>query len=641
MYIHDLIMPWNHAAIRVIDVRLMMLAAGEEWAAYRLPMSAFVYSFQGSAQIRLDGRDYAAGRFLLLHGGKGTMFEIQPVKESFAFYLIYYKATLALPFRRELAVLMERNNPFQSAFGFIPQEPVALLNHLTDVADGWKKSDSLERLRVKGSFYLFVHELLRQLRAQGLESGQPTLAKQVVRFLEQRYAEPITLERLAQQFNYSSRYLTRLVKEETAQSPIDYLIAVRIEKAKGLLQQTDASLQEVAASVGYQDVLYFSRLFKKHTGVTPGQFQSRAQQKWKSPDRPYESSISSIAVQGDGGYSVDDNDYQRAFGGIVRMNKRSTRQMAFLLLVSVALLVSACSGNTSSAPPNGTVQEQPTAKERVLTDAMGNKVTLPAHPQRVIASYLEDHLVALGVKPVAQWSVGEGQIQKYLQNELAGIPEIPHDLPPEVVMSFNPDLLIMGSADLLAGDKYDQYAKISPTYAVGLEKNNDWRKELLTVGEVLNKSEQAKEVLARYEEKAKEAKEKIQQGIGSKSAAALWVLPKSIFVVKENLSSGDVLYKDLGFSVPNVVKEISEANDANWNEISLEKLAVLDADYLFIVNSKGMSKDDLLRDPVYANIPAVKAGHVYDFTKDSSWLYTGTIANQQIIENVLESVLKK
>lgn len=320
------------------------------------------------------------------------------------------------------------------------------------------------------------------------------------------------------------------------------------------------------------------------------------------------------------------------------MKKRSTLQIASSLLVFTALLVSACSGNTGTAPEKA-APEQAAVTERVVTDAMGNKVTLPVHPQKVIATYLEDHLVALGVKPVAQWSVGEGSVQGYLQKELAGIPAIPYDLPLEVVMSHSPDLIILESAELAAGDKYNQYAKIAPTYAVGIGKNTDWRKELLAVGEVLNKRDEAKAVLAAYEKKAQEAKEKLQQGIGTKSATALWVLPKSTFVVKENLSSGDVLYKDLGFTVPEIVKEVTQASDANWSKISLEKLAVLNTDYLFIVNSKGMPLKELVSDPVYANIPAVKNGHVYEFSKDSSWLYSGTIANGQIIDDVVKSVL--
>ncbi|MFS0554210.1 ABC transporter substrate-binding protein [Brevibacillus sp. 179-C9.3 HS] len=327
------------------------------------------------------------------------------------------------------------------------------------------------------------------------------------------------------------------------------------------------------------------------------------------------------------------------------MKKIAKHSIASMVLASVVLIVSACSGSPNAATPETQTGDSQTSTPaadatRVLKDAMGNEVKVPAQPQRVIASYLEDHLVALGVKPVAQWSVGNSDVQGYLQKELAGIPAIPFDLPPEVVMSHSPDLIILDSATLIQGDKYSQYEKIAPTYTIGKEKNSDWRKELLTVGEVLNKSEEAKKVLADYETFASESKQKLKQAIGDKSAAALWATGKNVYVARQDLSSGDVLYKDLGFAVPSIVQEISKSGEANWNAISMEKLAELDADYLFIVNSNPTTTEQMLKEPVWANIPAVKNGHTYSFAKDSSWLYTGVIANRQMIENVLSNVMK-
>ncbi|WP_055108246.1 iron-hydroxamate ABC transporter substrate-binding protein [Paenibacillus ihumii] len=330
--------------------------------------------------------------------------------------------------------------------------------------------------------------------------------------------------------------------------------------------------------------------------------------------------------------------------------KRNRRQnIAFAAaLLSLILLLSACSGGSSPGGENGNsstaagdkqgTSSQP--EERLLTDSLGHEVKVPANPERIIASYLEDHLVALGVKPVAQWSVAQGKtVQNYLQDELKDVPTIPSELPFETVMSFQPDLILMDSAEMVAGDKYEQYSKIAPTYSVGTEQNNDWREELLTVGEVLNKSEEAKKALADYDAKAEEAKKKLQDAIGEKSAAVLWPLGKNTFVVHEKLSSGDVLYRDLGMKVPDVVREISASAVANWNEISSEKLAELDADYIFIVSS-AVPMEELLADPIWAGLPAVKNGQIYEFDNESSWLYTGVIANSQMIDDVVESILK-
>lgn len=327
------------------------------------------------------------------------------------------------------------------------------------------------------------------------------------------------------------------------------------------------------------------------------------------------------------------------------MNRKHTYSATLILLLSVGLLLSACSSGTSTPAPATSTENTATTEsiptERTLTDAIGNVVKVPANPQRVLASYLEDPLVALGVTPVAQWAIGEGNTQGYLQKQLANVPPIDSTLPYEAVLNTNPDLILMDSAEMVAGDKYAQYNQIAPTYVVGKKQNNDWREELLTIGDVLGKSNEAKKVLVDYEAKAKTAKDQLQQQIGNESAAALWVTGKNIYVVSRNLSSGDVLYNDLGLKAPAVVEEISKSGEANWQAISLEKLTDLDADYLFLINSTEQSKEEITSPAVWKNIPAVKKGHVYDFSADSSWLYTGAIANGQIIDDVLASVLQK
>ncbi|WP_211745688.1 ABC transporter substrate-binding protein [Paenibacillus sp. Marseille-Q4541] len=333
---------------------------------------------------------------------------------------------------------------------------------------------------------------------------------------------------------------------------------------------------------------------------------------------------------------------------MLNRKKKFITLLASLLVVSAFL--SAC-GNSNDASNNTTPNtnsntEAPatdgaenTAQDRTLTDAMGHEVVVPANPQRIIASYLEDNLVALGVKPAAQWSVANG-IQEYLQTELKDIPTIPYDLPFEQVASFEPDLIIMDNAEMVAGDKYEQYSKIAPTYVVGGEQNNDWREELLKIGEVLGKETEAQKALDDYDAKAADAKEKLKAAVPGESAAAIWLVQKQFFMVSQDLSSGTVMYNDLGLAVPEVVKEISATGTGNWLPISLEKLAELDADHLFLINSDKDSGSEALDDALWKNIPAVKNGNVYEYSKDSSWLYTGSIANSQMIDNVLESLVK-
>ncbi|WP_413378555.1 iron-hydroxamate ABC transporter substrate-binding protein [Alkalihalobacillus sp. 1P02AB] len=321
---------------------------------------------------------------------------------------------------------------------------------------------------------------------------------------------------------------------------------------------------------------------------------------------------------------------------------------AFYKLISVGLLavaLVACgndgeseSSTDESLSDGSNTSEQ--TEERVLTDTLGNEVTIPANTERIIASYLEDSLVALDVEPVAQWSVHDGaSIQDYLQGDLDGVPLVPHDLPFEAVSSFEPDLIIVNSPSLVEGGKYEQYSKIAPTYVIGEEENSDWRINLTTIAEILNKEEEAQQVLSEYDAKAEEAKNKIQEEISDESAAAIWLVNDSFFIVNKNLSSGSVMYGDLGLGVPSVVEEISASDSANWSSISLEKLVELDADHLFLINSDTGIEDSAINESLWQNIPAVQKGQVYEFGADTSWLYQGAIANGQIIDDILNSLV--
>ncbi|WP_373022628.1 ABC transporter substrate-binding protein [Terribacillus halophilus] len=321
--------------------------------------------------------------------------------------------------------------------------------------------------------------------------------------------------------------------------------------------------------------------------------------------------------------------------------KRKSSSLLLAVFASVVFIITGCGSNDSSDKAENNASDNSESNQtRTMTDALGNEVEIPANPDNVIASYLEDNLVALDITPAAQWSVNNGSPQGYLQDSLKDVPTIDSTLPFEAVASYKPDLIIMDSASMVEGDKYDQYNKIAPTYVMGTEENGDWRKELQTVGEIFGKEDKAQQVLDDYDAKAAEAKEQIQQAIGDESAAAIWLVGGKLYIVNENLSSGAVLYGDLGITVPEGVKEISEGAAANWNEVSLEQLATMDVDHLFLINSDEGDGSEILEDPLLANVPAIKEGNVYKYDKDTSWLYTGPVANEQIVDDAVESLVE-
>jgi len=83
----------------------------------------------------------------------------------------------------------------------------------------------------------------------------------------------IPMKELSELFNYHEKYLARLFKQEAGITITSYLWAVRTGKAMELLSSTDWPVSEIALESGYRDLTYFYLLFRKQTGILPGEYR--------------------------------------------------------------------------------------------------------------------------------------------------------------------------------------------------------------------------------------------------------------------------------------------------------------------------------------------------------------------------------
>ena len=96
----------------------------------------------------------------------------------------------------------------------------------------------------------------------------------VIQYIKEHYKEKIILEDIAKEFNYSVGHLCRTFKLEIGDSIVNYIIKYRISMAmKLLIERTDLSIEEIALDVGFNDVQFFDKTFKKLVGMTPGQYR--------------------------------------------------------------------------------------------------------------------------------------------------------------------------------------------------------------------------------------------------------------------------------------------------------------------------------------------------------------------------------
>lgn len=116
------------------------------------------------------------------------------------------------------------------------------------------------------------------LKGYAFESANKKyVVEQMVSYFEDHYSEKISLDQIAENMYLSPFYISKIFKSETGDTPIRHLINIRLEKAKELLEGGDgSSIQEIAASVGYDDAYHFSKLFKKRYGITPSQARKKA-----------------------------------------------------------------------------------------------------------------------------------------------------------------------------------------------------------------------------------------------------------------------------------------------------------------------------------------------------------------------------
>ena len=93
------------------------------------------------------------------------------------------------------------------------------------------------------------------------------------RYFQEHYNEDINIEEYALSRNMSVSYFLKKFKEVTTKSPMQYILAIRINNAVSLLESTDYNVTEISTIIGYDNPLYFSRIFKKQKGVSPSAYR--------------------------------------------------------------------------------------------------------------------------------------------------------------------------------------------------------------------------------------------------------------------------------------------------------------------------------------------------------------------------------
>jgi len=122
--------------------------------------------------------------------------------------------------------------------------------------------------------------IFRRLRAdEDMTAQQPVMKEdvldQVLSYIRENYAEPISLEKLSMLAFVSPKYFSRLFKAQTGCTVTEYTQRLRITRACELLRDTDLTVAAVAEQTGYGDIKYFNKVFRRNIDMTPAEYRRR------------------------------------------------------------------------------------------------------------------------------------------------------------------------------------------------------------------------------------------------------------------------------------------------------------------------------------------------------------------------------
>ncbi|PKU51260.1 MULTISPECIES: AraC family transcriptional regulator [Lysinibacillus] len=646
MNISEEIQLWNQVVIRVLDIRVKRLGRGDEIRNYVTPASTFMFVANGRAELWVNDEVWLSERFHLIHIGKGQRITVQST-DFLDIYMVLYNASLPASALREFHMMMQTDNPFMKSWAVSPSEPLVMLERLETMLSDWQQIDNgqidkekdmkdvheLRRLKAKGEFIRFVHAALQERMEL---AHAPTLAEQVVRYIARNYREMISMEQLAHQMNYTPQYVSRKFKEQMGCSPLDYTIRLRIDLARNLLCDTEATLQEIAAYVGYPDTVYFNRMFKKQTGITPGEYR-RQYQFVGSKDTMNWTDLSIVAPH-PAMYHLNGNDihYQLMLDGGNDM-AMSKKNMLAMTLLCLTMVTSACGtssegtkGNSGAAKSDQVNAEAPANIEmRTIKTALGD-VEVPAHPQRVAASAFLGTVLALDVQPVASdFLLMESP---YLEGMLDGVTNVGDSL--EALVDLKPDLII---TNINKEETVDKYSLIAPTVAMPYNSFESIQEEMRYFGDLLDKKDVAEQWITDFESRTSKLHDEVQAVLDEgETVSIMQEYDGKVFLFgPKSGRGGRIMYEILGANPPATIPEHMLAE--SFYEFSLELLPEYTGDYLVLTTESTL--EELQADPIWGNLPAIRDGKVFLWTESQSW-FRDPIAVEGQIDNLANWILE-
>ena len=138
----------------------------------------------------------------------------------------------------------------------------------------------LQRVNHEDMISLYMHHIfitINRYIKEGRETKNDTIndIERAAHYFKDNYNKQISIEQYAEEHLMSVNWFIHSFKSVMKMSPMQYIISLRIAMAKGYLENSTKNIAEISNEVGYENALYFSRLFRKYTGMTPTEYRKK------------------------------------------------------------------------------------------------------------------------------------------------------------------------------------------------------------------------------------------------------------------------------------------------------------------------------------------------------------------------------
>ncbi|MDF2724402.1 MAG: AraC family transcriptional regulator [Paenibacillus sp.] len=223
------------------------------------------YSLEGQAHYTIDGKDYLVrkGDFVFFPKGKFHS-GVSDQRNPWASYVLLFDATFPNA---------ESEQRFLAIDNIIPKSHVPQFTALfQDAYQEWTTKKTGYRLRCRCRIMEIFCLLIRKMDYFSRNERHEQAIDAILNFMADNVAKNVTIEELSTLAGYSPSHFQSVFKQITGKTAIQYHNEIKINKARDLLQYGNFNVTEAAMQVGFNDVYYFSKLFKRVMGYSPSQF---------------------------------------------------------------------------------------------------------------------------------------------------------------------------------------------------------------------------------------------------------------------------------------------------------------------------------------------------------------------------------